>query len=152
MPQNDAYLSFWLEDQRCCLPVDAVEGVVRALPNLSRLNLARHGASNAVTGITHLRGRMATVISLRRQLSLTDFAGGAPAHIIVEDKGDLYCLGVDAVEAVVHFDAAHHVPTPRHLPPAWQAIVSGILRQGDDSFALIDTGVLLSPEGLEAAS
>ncbi|MDE1153882.1 MAG: chemotaxis protein CheW [Micavibrio sp.] len=148
MQGADAYLSFRMDDQSCCLPVSMVQGVVQRLPDVSRAALA----PAAVVGITHLRGRIAAIISLRRHLGLPEEQQGAPAHIVAEYKGDLYCLGVDAVDAVIHLNAAALTPPPRHLTMAWKTIVSGVVTQGNDTFALLDLTGLLEEQGLEAAS
>ena len=82
------------------IEVDRVVEVIRG-PEFTRLPLA----PPVVRGLVNLRGRIVSVIELRRCLGLEERATReAPVHIVVEHGGDAVSLLVDAVGDVMQVD------------------------------------------------
>jgi purine-binding chemotaxis protein CheW len=103
------------------------------------------GGPPEVQGLINLRGRIVTVIDLRRRLGLP--RDGAPAHgmcVTVEDAGEAYTLFVDRVGDVVTLDAAAREDNPATLDPSWQALSTGVFRVDGKLLVILDVAHLLA--------
>lgn len=125
-------------------------GTVREINTLQQITPVPR-APRDVRGIMNLRGRVITVIDLRKRLGLEEAQDTRDTRImVVEADGAMVGCLVDAVQEVLTLpdeviEPAEAVTT--HL----DADLHGIAKRGDDLIALIDLRKLLS-EYLEAAS
>ena len=139
MITSQQYLTFYLGLQLCGLPVALVHDVAKGGAKLTRVP----PAPKAVLGLRNLRGRIATAISLKHLLELPDAPQkGAGMDIVVEHKGDLYSLAVDAVGAVLSVGNGLE-QAPATLDAVWQKAVAGVSRQESELLAVLDIPSLL---------
>ena len=103
------------------------------------------GGPPEVQGLINLRGRIVTVIDLRRRLGMTH--DGAPKSgmcVTVENDGESYTLFVDRVGDVVTLQAAAREENPATLDPLWKDVTGGVHRLADRLLVVLDVARLLS--------
>ena len=138
--ENSVYLTLSLAGTPCGLPVMAVRDVIAAQA-ITRIPLA----PPSVAGSLNLRGRIVTVIELRRRLGLPPRPEGAPAmHVVVEHDGEPYGLLVDQVGEVAALPVAGHAAMPPTLDPLWREAAAGVHRRDDGLLVLLDVARLLA--------
>ena len=97
-----------------------------------------------IAGVLNLRGRIVTVIDMRRRLGLE--AGGAaeaPLAIGVESRGESYGLLIDAIGEVLKLDADAREPNPLNLDPRLARVSTGIHRLDEQLLLMIDVDRVL---------
>lgn len=138
---SSQYLAFMVGDQLCGLPALEVREVLRGLPPLASVP----GAPTGVSGVTNLRGRIAAAVSLRACLGFPASQEQEEAAVVIENKGELYCLAVDAVRGVLSFDEPP-APPPPTLQGRWRETVTAVCRLENGLLAVLDIAGLI--EGL----
>ncbi len=137
-PGARGILAFTLESREFGLPLDAIVEIIAygdptPVPH----------PEPAIEGILPLRGRMVTLLALRRFLGRPERDPGSPAQVIVVDtSGDLLGLVVDAVTRVMTTSAA---PDPLEPAPGEHrpAPFEGSVRSGDGPVILLDLQAIL---------
>lgn len=107
-----------------------------------------------VAGLTNLRGRVMTVVSLRSKLEKTtaEVARGALA-IGLQADGEEYALVVDQVSEVIDIDASQRLPVPAHLDPEHARLMEGLYKVGDTLLpVLIPQELFASSTGVGATT
>lgn len=101
-------------------------------------------APQEVIGSLNLRGRIVTVINVRRRLQLQPREAGKPnMFVVVEHHGQYFSLMVDAVGEVLTIPLSHVEKNPGNLPAAWREVASGISRLENELLVIIDISTLL---------
>lgn len=105
-----------------------------------------------IAGSLNLRGRIVTVIDVRKRLRLST----RPPHdhsmfVVVEHKNDLYSLMVDSVGEVLTVPAGSVEKAPSHLSGAWKEVASGIHKLDGELLVIMDVHTLLTIQGLTHA-
>ncbi|MCI0569639.1 MAG: chemotaxis protein CheW [Myxococcaceae bacterium] len=129
------HVVFLLQKERYALPLAAVREVVVPPGRFTRVPRV----PPAVSGVMNLRGRVVTVLCLRRLLALPD--GGQPGEkIVLLDRGrrDLGLLVTD-VEGIESLDRVSAAPGRQ------SSTVSGIARLKGLAVTVLD------PDGVDAA-
>jgi purine-binding chemotaxis protein CheW len=121
------------------LPIERVLDVF-APSHLTRVPLA----PPEVAGLLNLRGRIVTVIDVRRRLGLVDRArGAAPMAIGIERGGEAYGLLVDSVGEVMRISESVRAPNPANLDPRLADVSAGVFRLEGELLIVLDVdGVL----------
>jgi purine-binding chemotaxis protein CheW len=129
-----------LDDQRCALPLSAVERVVRMVEVTRLLD-----APAIVAGIVNVEGRVMPVIDLRRRLALPERETALTDHLIVARTAQRpVALIADAVGGVVECSEAD-VFAADEIVPGLQHI-AGVARLDDGMLVIHDLNRLLSVE------
>jgi purine-binding chemotaxis protein CheW len=138
------------------LLVFTIGGDPFAIPLGRVVEIVRHrrptpvpGADPSVEGILPLRGRMVTLLDTRRRLGLPPRGEtpGAARVIVVEDRGELVGLVVDAVARVGSEAEGTREPLPAALGLARPRLYAGILRLPQGPVLLLDLAQVLGGEG-----
>ncbi|OLC56547.1 MAG: hypothetical protein AUH92_00095 [Acidobacteria bacterium 13_1_40CM_4_69_4] len=98
----------------------------------------------AIEGILPLRGRMVTLLDVRRFLNRPERSSGSLAQVIVvETSGDLLGLVVDVVTRVMTASAA---PEPLETVEDLDrpGLFEGVVRSGDGEVVLLDLEAILA--------
>ncbi|MET0156221.1 MAG: chemotaxis protein CheW [Rickettsiales bacterium] len=99
----------------------------------------------AVLGMINLRGRIVTVLSLRRLLGMDDPGDGASCrHIVFRRDAELYSFIVDEVSDIIDLSPADIRKPPENLSPEWKDLTVGVRP------ALKELTVILDPEKIFA--
>jgi purine-binding chemotaxis protein CheW len=101
-------------------------------------------AQPEIAGVLNLRGRIVTLIDMRRRLGLGSAeADKAPLAIGVELRGESYGLLIDAIGEVLRLDEEAREPNPVNLDPRLARVSAGIHRLNDRLLMVIDVDRVL---------
>jgi purine-binding chemotaxis protein CheW len=133
------YVTAQIGGQLIGLPILRVQDVF--IPEgLTRVPLA----PPEIAGVLNLRGRIVTVIDMRRRLGLeTGSAAEAPLAIGVESRGESYGLLIDTIGEVLKLDADASEPNPLNLDPRLARVSTGIHRLNEQLLMMIDVDRVL---------
>lgn len=133
------YVTMWVDKQMFGIEVKNVRDVLRQ-QKITPILLA----PPEIAGSLNLRGRIVTVIDLRKRLNLPHSETAKKStFVVVEHKGELYSLMVDDVGEVLTTSSALIEKTPANLNPAWKDIATGIYKLEDELLVLADVQTLL---------
>lgn len=134
------FVTMRIDQQLFGVPVRYVRDVLRR-QHITQIPLA----PDEVAGSLNLRGRIVTVIDLRKRLQLQDknsaMKGGM--FVVVEQRGELYSLMVDNVGEVMAVDAGAIEKTPANLGVSWGDVASGIYKLDGELLVIMDVEALL---------
>ena len=134
------YVTAMVGGQMFGLPILRVQDVF-APERLTRVPLA----PPEVAGLLNLRGRIVTLVDMRKRLGLSGAESEyAPMAIGVESAGESYGLLVDSVGEVLTLDDAAREANPINLDPRLAQVSSGIFRLEHQLLVLVDVDRVLS--------
>lgn len=107
-------------------------------------------APSEIAGVLNLRGRIVTMVAMRRLLSLPD-AEGAPMAVGIEHHGEAFGLIIDDVGEVLSLDAARREPNPANLDPRWAQVAAGVHRLSGDLMLILNVDLVLARAGSAVA-
>jgi purine-binding chemotaxis protein CheW len=148
-PQNlKEYVTAMIGGQLFGLPILRVQDVF--IPErLTRVPLA----PPEVAGVLSLRGRIVTLIDMRRSLGLDERADAGPAMAIgVERAGESYGLLIDSVGEVLKLDDAAREANPINLDPRLARVSAGIHRLDGQLLMVVDVDRVLEAGGKAMAA
>jgi purine-binding chemotaxis protein CheW len=97
-----------------------------------------------IAGLLNLRGRIVTLIDMRRRLGFDCSGAGAPEMAVgVEWRGEFYGLLIDAIGEVLKLDDERREANPINLDPRLAAVSLGIYRLDDRLMIVIDVDRIL---------
>lgn len=105
-----------------------------------------------LAGVLNLRGRIVTLIDLRRRLGLDGNAQGTTMAIGVESRGESYGLLIDAIGEVLKLDDATREPNPLNLDPMLVRMSMGIHRLDGQLLMILDVDRVLEIGDVRAAA
>ena len=118
------YVTAIIGGQLFGLPIVRVQDVF-ITERLTRVPLA----PPEIAGVLNLRGRIVTLIDLRRRFGLGEREPGATAMAIgVESRGESYGLLIDSVGEVLKLDEGMREPNPINLDARLARVSAGIYR------------------------
>ncbi len=96
-----------------------------------------------VAGALNLRGRIVTVINMRRSLDLPQRGGDDPGmYVVVEHRDELYSLMVDNVGEVMTLQTGVLERSPGTLDPRWREVSGGVYRLEGELLVVLDVARL----------
>jgi purine-binding chemotaxis protein CheW len=106
-----------------------------------------------IAGLLNLRGRIVTLIDLRRRFGFATTTGeGQQMAIGIESKGESYGLLIDSIGEVMRLDANEREPVPVNLDPQIAAIAVGIYRLDGRLLVVADVERILDIGNWEMAA
>jgi purine-binding chemotaxis protein CheW len=138
-PDEIEYVTVTVGGQLFGIPIGRVQDVF--LPErLTRVPLA----PVEIAGVLNLRGRIVTLLDLRRRLEIKPRAAGAvPMAVGIEQRGESYGLLVDAVGEVLKLSVKSRDPNPVNLDPCWSRVAAGVHRLEDRLLVVLDVDKVL---------
>ena len=144
---NLDFVTMTIAGQLFGIPVLQVQDVL-GHQRITRIPLA----PPEVAGSLNLRGRIVTAIDVRLRLGLPGRDKGKPEMSIVVDlRGELYSLIVDAVGEVLSLSTDDFERNPATLDARWREVSTGIYRLNNQLMVVLDVSRLLNFANLEAA-
>jgi purine-binding chemotaxis protein CheW len=133
-PLGGEYVTFRVQDLLCGLNIVEVQEIKR-IQTITPV----HRAPPHVRGVVNMRGRIVTVIDIRRTLGFEPLDHSPALVIIIHRGGDLLGLLVDDVDDIVHADAGHLTEPPPNLSAAERDLFCGVLKLEDTLVAILDS-------------
>jgi purine-binding chemotaxis protein CheW len=100
-----------------------------------------------VEGILNLRGKIATIIDMRKRLHAPALLREKTTRIIILDlDGKLMGIIVDAASEIIRVTPEQIGPPPELINEAGSGYITGIVRVGERLVVLLDLRRVLSPE------
>ena len=122
------------------IPVERVQDVLRT-HKVARIPLA----PAEVAGAINLRGRIVTVIDIRKCLHLAPIVEGTSSmFVVVEQQGELYSLMVDSVGEVMNVPVSQIENSPVNLQGSWRDVADGVCRLQQELLVILNINALLS--------
>ena len=141
------FVTMTIANQLFGIPVLQVQDVL-GHQRITRIPLA----PPEVAGSLNLRGRIVTAIDVRLRLGLPGRQKDKPEMSIVVDlRGELYSLIVDAVGEVLSLSTDDFERNPATLDARWREVSTGIYRLNNQLMVVLDVSRLLNFANLEAA-
>ena len=133
------YVTAMIGGQLFGLPIVRVQDVF--IPErLTRVPLA----PPEIAGVLNLRGRIVTLIDLRRRFGLGQRDDGEPVMAIgVESRAESYGLLIDSVGEVLKLDDAAREPNPINLDQRLARVSAGIYRLDGQLLIVVDVDRVL---------
>jgi purine-binding chemotaxis protein CheW len=118
------YVTLTIAGQWFGIPVLTVQDVLGPR-DVARIPLA----DPVIAGSINLRGRIVTVIDMRKRLGLKPRPADKPGmNVVVEHGGNLYSLLIDAVGEVMEVPEDTFEKNPATIDPLWREFSEGIYR------------------------
>ena len=97
-----------------------------------------------IAGVLNLRGRIVTLIDMRRRLGLGQREDDSPPMAVgVESRGESYGLLIDSVGEVLKLDNMACEPNPTNLDPRLASVSTGIHRLDAQLLMVLDVDRVL---------
>jgi purine-binding chemotaxis protein CheW len=142
------YLTAMIGGQLFGLPILRVQDVFHA-ERLTRVPLA----PPEIAGVLNLRGRIVTLIDMRRCLGVERRENDTLAMAIgVESGGESYGLLIDSVGEVLQLDDGAREPNPINLDPRLARVSAGIHRLDGQLLMMVDIDRVLDIGGKAIAA
>ncbi len=137
------YVTLTIAGQWFGIPVLTVQDV------LGPRSVARIPLSDPmIAGSINLRGRIVTVIDMRKRLLLPPREADKPGmNIVVEHEGNLYSLLIDAVGEVMDVPEDKYEKSPATVDPVWRDFSEGVYRLKDRILIVLNVPGLIEIKG-----
>ncbi len=138
--ETHMYVTMRIDQQLFGIPVKNVRDVLRQ-QKITAIPLS----APEVAGSLNLRGRIVTVINLRRRLRLVEKEIDEKSmFVVVEYKGELFSLMVDSVGEVMTVPSHAIEKSPANLGGAWKEVTTGIYKLSGELLVIIDVQSMLT--------
>ena len=145
--ESREYVTMTVADQLFGIPVLTVQDVLGP-QRITRIPLS----PPEIAGALNLRGRIVTAIDVRRRLNLpARSADTSSMSVVVDHKGELYSLIVDAVGEVMSLPADSYERNPATLDPRWREVSGGFSRLKGKLLVVLEVARLLEMRRADAA-
>ncbi len=135
-----------VDNQLFGIPILQVQDIVEA-SKITPVPLA----PSAIAGVLNLRGRIVTVIDLRKLLGNTEeVPWDSQMGVTVEFKGDLYTLLVDAIGDVRTLSKRDFDGSPSTMEENIRLLSSGIYRLRGNLLVVLDVSRILNTDAIES--
>lgn len=142
------YVTAVIDRQLFGLPIARVQDVF-APTRVTRVPLA----PLEVAGVLNLRGRIVTVVDMRKRLGLATGPSAASTMAIgIEWRGEAYGLLVDSVGEVMRISDALRAANPVNLDPRLAAVSAGVYRLESELLIVLDVERVLDFESATRAA
>jgi purine-binding chemotaxis protein CheW len=143
---EDQLVTMIVDDQLFGIPILQVQDIVEA-SEITPVPLA----PSAIAGVLNLRGRIVTVVDLRKLLdNHEEVPWESQMGVTVEHKGDLYTLLVDAIGDVRTLPRRDFDKAPSTMEDNIRQLCSGIYRLRGNLLVVLDVARILHTDVIEA--
>lgn len=134
------FVTMEIGEQLFGFPVLVVEDILRPL-RITSIPLSPY----EILGAINLRGRIVTVIDMRRRLGLPPQEPDSKCnHIVVNHVGDQYSFVIDSVGDVMSLHSKDFERNPPNLSEKWRDISRGVYRLDERLLVVCDIESLLT--------
>lgn len=139
------FLSIFLGDQEFGVDISSVQDVLKGL-SVTSVPMA----SNYITGICNLRGRIVTAIDLHKRM-YKNAAHENPVNlnVVIDSNGELYSILVDRVGDVLTLAEDDIEPPPLTLNAHWRSLCKGVHKRDGGLMIMLDTDKIIHGENVQ---
>lgn len=138
----DAFVTFTVASQLFGVPVIRVQDIL-----IPEEIAPVPGGPPEVRGLINLRGRIVTVIDMRKHLSLPAAEAGSKGMCVtVECRGESYTLYVDSVGDVITLPRSFREGNPATLDAVWRNVADAVYRTDQGLMVALHVDRLLAIE------
>lgn len=138
-------VSFRAGDELFGAPIEKVHEIIRSS---SIVKVPQ--APDFIEGIINLRGKIITVIDLRKKFGMPPAPSQTASRIIVADiVGTKVGIIVDAVSIVLRVSREHFEKTPAIISGLERKFISGVVKENNKMLLALDLDKLLTQQELE---
>lgn len=139
--KEQVFVTVYVDNQLFGIPVEKVQDIL--IPEkIANIPLA----PKEVAGAINLRGRIVTVINVRKRLGLENLSDKQKMCTTVEFGNELYSLMVDSVGTVVTLSVDKIEPNPSTLNHKWRSVSAGVIRLEKELMIVLDVDSFLKFE------
>ncbi len=145
MSQDLHIVGFQVGRETYGVPIVSLHEIVR-VPEITAIP----DAPDYMEGVINLRGKIVSVIDLRKRLGEKEFTSGSRNRIlVVENRGRLCGLIVDSASEVIKIPACDVEPPPAVFQDGSLNCVTGMGKYRGRLIILLDTNKLLAQDGVQ---
>lgn len=138
--ETKGFVTMRVDHQLIGVSVLLVQDVLREM-NIAKVPLS----PPEIAGLMNLRGRIVTVVDVRKRLGFGDFPSDKrPMHAVVEYKNELFSLMVDSVGDVMNLPVKGIEKAPANLESRWREVAAGVNRLEKELLVILDIQALLT--------
>lgn len=101
-------------------------------------------SNQEISGLLNLRGRIVTVVDMRKKLGVDSFENpNKQMSIVVEQDEELFSLLVDQIRDVMNLPKSTYEDCPPNLDPQWAEYTRGVHRLESQIIVILDVNKLL---------
>ena len=101
-------------------------------------------AHSSIEGLLNLRGKIITVINLRKRLEINELSEiKRPMYVIVCDENELFSFLVDEVGEVLEFANSKFIKAPASLDECWRKCCQGVYQLTSGLLIALDVSSIL---------
>lgn len=126
------YVTVRIAGQLFGVPIEIVHEVFTP-DRITRVPLA----PAEIHGVLNLRGRIVTMVNMRRLLGLSS-SGEAKTAVGIERFGEAFGLIIDEVGEVLVLEAGKREVNPANLDPRWAELVTGVHRLANELMLVLN--------------
>lgn len=130
---EQVFVTIYVDGQLFGIPVEQVQDILTP-EKIAKIPLAQ----SEIAGSINLRGRIVTVIDVRKRLGLLPLEKANHMCTTVEHGNELYSLMVDSVGTVINLSNDKIEPNLSTLDPRWKEISSGVVRLDGELMIVLD--------------
>jgi purine-binding chemotaxis protein CheW len=130
---EQVFVTIYVDNQLFGIPVEQVQDILTP-EKIAKIPLAQ----SEIAGSINLRGRIVTVIDVRKRLGLPPIETTNHMCTTVEHGNELYSLMVDSVGTVINLSNDKIEPNLSTLDPRWKEISSGVVRLDGELMIVLD--------------
>ncbi|MQX36417.1 chemotaxis protein CheW [Roseospira navarrensis] len=140
--EDQVFVTIYVHGQLFGIPVERVQDIL--IPEkVARIPLA----PTEIAGAINLRGRIVTVIEVRKRLGLPKPKDQKKVMCVTVEQGnELYSLMVDSVGNVHSLSMDAIEPNPSTLDSRWRSVSQGVVRLDGELMVVMDVDAFLSFE------
>lgn len=132
------YVTVRIGGQLFGLPIETVNEVFSP----DRITAVPLSASE-IAGVLNLRGRIVTMLDMRRLLGVAPATGPSMA-VGIESAGEAFGLMIDEVGDVLLLEDVRKDPNPSNIDPHWAPLVDGVYRLPGELMLVLDVQSMLA--------
>ena len=137
--KEQVFVTVYVDKQLFGIPVERVQDIL--IPEkIANIPLA----PREIAGAINLRGRIVTVVDVRKRLGLAELQDKERMCTTVEQGHELYSLMVDNVGAVITLNTDKIEQNPSTLDHRWRGFSSGVVRLERELMIVLDIDSILN--------
>ncbi len=134
---EQVYVTVYIDNQLFGMPVERVQDIL-VTETIADVPLA----PEEVAGVINLRGRIVTVIEMRKRLGLPSLDTQKKMCVTVEHGNELYSLMVDSVGSVLTLPLDRIESHPSTLDHRWRNVSNGVVRLDNEIMIVLEIDTL----------